>query len=86
MKKPVNKFALFVWIVAGVTAFADITQIWSLSASLAHVSQQDGGSFLFSSTAMRLLVVALVQVAMLAGLGAVIELLDHIRWDAKHGR
>jgi hypothetical protein len=83
MKKPVNKFAVFLWIVAGITAFADLVEIWTLSASFAHVSH-DGASYLFSATAARLLTGMLVQVAELAGIGAVIELIDHIRWDAKH--
>jgi hypothetical protein len=83
MKKPVNKFALFAWIVAVVVALANVTEIWTLSASFAHLSQREGAGLL-SPVVTRLLTGMLVQVVELAGLGAIIELIDHIRWDAKN--
>jgi len=82
MKKPVNRFAATMWIVAVAVVALDIISVYSTFESLRAASQS---STTYYYVVMRLngLVVTVAPVAMLVGLGALIEIADQIRWSMR---
>lgn len=75
MKKPICKWAIVLWIAAG--AFA-VIQAFNFvpSVSIGALSPFE----LIGSIVLH----SFFQVGLLAGMGALIELVDQIRWNALH--
>jgi hypothetical protein len=77
MTKPTSRWAIAMWVAAGLYVFALAVRILGVNgAYIAH-----GGLIsliweMFGSGAL--------SVGTLSGLGALIELVDQIRWDAAH--
>ena len=81
MKKPISRFALALWIVALVLVFADGFETWSIYDNLKSVSHQVGESRLVIQSVVQTLGGFLFQIAMVFGIGALIEVVDRIRWS-----
>ena len=79
MKKPINRFAVALWILAALFAVTDIG-IYLLTLPVGYVAPL----VLFGNvlgTAMR----ALLFASQPAALGIIIELIDQIRWSKLPG-
>ncbi|MBV9571216.1 MAG: hypothetical protein JO056_08250 [Alphaproteobacteria bacterium] len=85
MAKPLNKFALFLWILAFAFLVADVPATLALRDMIlrtsypAGVAQASAVSWLNVWSQIRS---AAISSAQLAAFGVVIELLDRIRWNA----
>lgn len=78
MKKPLNKIALALWIIAALFV---LVQAWSL-VEMFRTSAEIGKDqyFLVLGSVSRLVQSAVIFPAVLTGMGALIELVDQIRW------
>jgi len=80
MTKPTNKWAIAMWVAAGLYALGLLAQLLGANSGLVS---QPGYAFSFVwETFQR----GALYCGMLAGLGALIELVDQIRWDAANSR
>jgi hypothetical protein len=86
MKKPINRFALALWVVALALVFADAFETWSIYENLKSVSHEARESYLVIQSIVRTIGGFLFEIAMVFGIGALIEVADHIRWDLKNRR
>jgi hypothetical protein len=80
MKKPINKFALAIWAAAFALALMDVFQTWSIYNNLSAVSREVSESPLVLQSVVQAATGFLFQIGMLAGIGALIEVADRIRW------
>lgn len=80
MEKPKSRWAIAMWTAAAVYGIGIMAQI--LSANAALLSQQGPLAILM----WVILQPGALSCGMLAGLGALIELVDQIRWDAVNNR
>ena len=83
MKKPINKFAVTMWIFAGVVAILNTFEVWSIVENMRLVAREAGQAYLVTGTILRSIGAVIAPVVLLIGLGALIELVDQIRWDAR---
>ena len=81
MRKPVNKFAVALWIVAALVAALNFTDVLDTLKNLANAA---GDPVAVVVSLASVLSGMLVPVAQLAAFGALIEILDQIRWDARN--
>jgi hypothetical protein len=83
MKKPINKFAVAMWVAAAVVAVLNAFQFRELQA----LTQQSAGFVGLSHLPMQFILRSISGVIMptvlLIGLGALIEILDQIRWNTR---
>jgi hypothetical protein len=84
VKKPVNKFAVALWVLAAVVLVGEVGQTLSLLQSM---SNPDPAAHALGNIVGRGMWFALLgsvsTPAQLAGLGVLIEILDQIRWNAQ---
>jgi hypothetical protein len=83
MKKPINKFAVALWVLAAVLFASDITQIVALFSTLSIMKDVAGpiqGQTFY--VVQRAIGASIAAPAQLAGLGVIVELIDQIRWNA----
>jgi hypothetical protein len=76
MKKPVNKFAVALWIVAAIVLLGEIALVDTVRQTVAARPGVSSFSLLWASIR-----VALQSASQLAALGVIIELIDQIRWN-----
>jgi len=86
MKKPTNKFAIFIWIVAaanvvGQAIIEPYLNSWIASAAPAYQHQDQITQLVFFLTHLANIRIGIVTATILVGLGAIVELLDRIRWE-----
>lgn len=84
MKKPVSMFALTLWICACVLALLYAFETWSIYENLRIVSQQASETRYVVQSIVRTISEFIFQIAMLVGIGALIEVVDRVRWDSKN--
>jgi len=82
MKKPINKIAVAIWIVAGVLFLGDTYSFLRLREVMAHYTQPDAS--LLPSQLWSIVHSGLFTLAFLVGVGIIIELVDQIRWHAQN--
>jgi len=87
MKKPINKFAVALWVLAIVVFIVQFASFFSVTQTLRHLGPQGGSTLIveggFSKTALSGLALSgLMAAAQLSALGVIIELIDQIRWNA----
>jgi hypothetical protein len=83
LKKPINKFAVVLWVLAAVLFASDVTQIFALFSTLS--TMKDMASPIQGQTFyvfQRSIGASIAAPAQLAGLGIIVELIDQIRWNA----
>jgi hypothetical protein len=84
VKKPVNKFAIFLWVLALIVFVGDVTSL----VQMPHfVDEATGGSGTWKLTFNEVWLFVgkgLISSAIIAAFGYLIELVDQIRWNAQH--
>jgi len=83
MKKPVNKFAVVLWVVA---ASLLVGEAWYATATWKNtqaVFQEYGGTYFAFVTLWNTIRSAILSTGELVALGVIVELIDQIRWNAK---
>ena len=91
MKKPINKIALFVWIVAALNVIAQAVvepslNSWITSASPEYQRTDSATHLIFFLTHLANIRTGVVITTFLIALGAIVEILDQIRWNAASDR
>ena len=86
MKKPINKFAVFIWIIAALNVIGQAIvepslNSWIAAANPAYQHQDQATQLVFFLTHLANIRIGLVTATVLIGLGAIVELLDRIRWE-----
>jgi len=90
MKKPLNKIAIFVWLVAALNALAQsiiepLLQWW-LVAVPEYRADNVTTHLVFLLTHLANIRVGIAATTILIALGAIIEILDQIRWNTDPSR
>ncbi len=83
MKKPLNKFALALWMVAAAFAVADFFWLYSTAQQLKALAPRDIDPLPPQQILMTVQSVLTVG-GLLASMGVLIELVDQIRWHLVH--
>jgi len=84
MKKPVNKFAVALWIIAALVGVLGLAQALTFYRDFESATRGVGQTTDLAGPLLRYMAGTITQIAMLVGTGAVIEILDQIRLDAKN--
>lgn len=82
MKKPVNKFALFLWVLAVLVLAAQAAQYFTMMTSAREMAMHGDHIDLVGGAIEKLVLTGLLAAAQLASFGVLIELVDQIRWNA----
>ena len=80
MKKPLNKVALALWIVAILFVLIEIWTTVDMYRSMTQIHGDGDNVYLVGGSIQRIIQSTVGATAMLAGLGMLIELVDQIRW------
>ena len=83
MKKPINKVALVLWVVAVLVALSDSFEIWTNFKNMKDVATEAGETYLVVETLVRGVAALVLQSALLVGLGTLIEIVDRIHWNTQ---
>jgi hypothetical protein len=91
MKKPLNKIAIFVWLVAALNALAQsifepFLQWWLMDAVPAYRADNATTHLVFLLTHLANIRIGIVTTTILIALGAIVEFLDQIRWNTDPAR
>ena len=82
MKKPVSRFALAIWVIAGIyLAVTLFGFVFLMSETL--ISSKTQADHMVISAMTGTVSAGIFKTALLASLGYIIELLDHIRWGLR---
>ena len=82
MKKPINKFAVALWVLAVVVIAAEAMQFVTAVESAKQLAAQDDHLYLVAGATEKILLAGLLAAAQLSAFGVIIELIDQIRWNA----
>jgi len=86
MGKPFNKIAGAVWILAAVIAAGDILYLFAFSHITLTFTAPPGRTYEWIANVWVSVRGPILTIGQLVALGAVIELLDQIRWNAIRNR
>jgi len=81
MKKPINKFAVMMWAAAALVAIVNGAQVYEVLAGLNYSYARGGTVFLVTHSFLAAITGTIAPVALLTGFGALIEIMDKIRWQ-----
>ncbi len=84
MKKPVNKFAVGLWVVAVIVLIGGVGSLASMHEALRYSMQQGDTIFQVAGSTWRSVLLSLLPAVQLAAFGVIIELIDQIRWNGLH--
>jgi hypothetical protein len=84
MKKPINKFAVALWVVAVIVLIGGVGSLVSMQAMLRTTMQQGDTIYEVVGSSWRIIAGSLLPAVQLAAFGVIIELIDQIRWNALH--
>jgi hypothetical protein len=82
MKKPVNKFAVALWVLAVLVLVCEVASFALMEQNLTPVWREASETFTVVGTLWNIMRGAVSTVAQLAAFGVIIELIDQIRWNA----
>jgi len=82
MKKPINKFAVALWVLAIVVFIVQFASFFSVTQTLRHLGPQGGSTLIVEGGFSKIALSGLMAAAQLSALGVIIELIDQIRWNA----
>lgn len=82
MKKPINKFAVALWVLAVALILGTAFNEYGVQQLYAHRAEQDVSLYEVVGSGWRLVTGGIAAAAQIAGLGVLIELVDQIRWNA----
>ena len=83
MKKPINKFAVAMWVTAGIVACLNAIEVWAIAESMRDVARQAAETYVVVQGVLRAASAIVAPTILLIGLGALIELVDQIRWNMR---
>ena len=86
MKKPINKFAVALWIVAVLVFVAVSTQFLTMYQSAREMAGRGETIYIVAHNVWGTLISGIGAPVQLAALGIIIELIDQIRWNALQQR
>lgn len=78
MKKPINKVALALWIIAALLVAGNAWSMFDMFRTAAGIP--GGHTYLVDGAISRFVLGGVVGAAMLTGIGVLIKLVDQIRW------
>jgi hypothetical protein len=81
MKKPINKFAVALWVLAVVIFAVEVVQVFAIISGMREVPGTLGDNAV-DDMLLRSLATYVATPLQLAALGVLIELVDQIRWNA----
>ena len=84
MKKPINKFAVALWVFAMLVVVTNITSYVSIVSTLEGFATGDAKFYDLGGGLWQILQGGVVLAVQLVSLGVIIELIDQIRWNALH--
>ena len=82
MKKPVNKFAVALWVLAVLVLGSFIYSYFSVMRTLEQFGQPGVRLYSLGGDLLSFVHSGLLPAMMLAAFGYLIELVDQIRWNA----
>lgn len=85
MKKPLNKVALALWILAAVVAAGEILS----SVAIRHVASDIATTdtlYVVAGSMWSMIRGALMSASALVAYGTIIEIVDQIRWNGIHNK
>jgi hypothetical protein len=80
MKKPLNKVALAIWVMAVLLALLNFSEAWNAYQGMRDLRQQAGEGYIVWAGVIRAIANIITQFAFLGGLGMLIEIADRILW------
>lgn len=87
MKKPRNKFAIVLWVSAVAVLVLNLTGIYEayfgMRETFGHEGNNPGTIYFIYHNLIGAFGSTILGPAALMGIGALIELIDQIRWDRK---
>jgi len=85
MKKPINKFAVAMWVAAAIVALISVAQVYlGTKASFLSFTNGDAVNLWAVRGFLAAITGTIAPVMYLVGFGTVLEMVDQIRWDAKN--
>jgi len=82
-KKPINKFAVVLWVLAVVIFGVEVEQVFSIISTMREAQGAMGGNAV-DYAILRSLGAFVATPLQVAALGVIIEFVDQIRWNALH--
>jgi hypothetical protein len=82
MKKPINKVAVALWILAALAVVGEVCSYLLLHKMMAETAQHGDTVYEIVGSTWNWAKSAIVLTAQLVALGVIIELIDQIRWNA----
>jgi hypothetical protein len=83
MKKPVNKFAVLLWVLAAVALIGEAGSAVATWENMQGLLHEAGESYLAIAAVWSAVRSAILYTGLLAASGVIIELIDQIRWIEK---
>jgi hypothetical protein len=80
VKKPINKVALALWIIAVVFVLGEVWTTIDMYRSIAEIHGQGDNVYMVGGGLERIVQSVIGTAAMLTAMGVLIELVDQIRW------
>jgi hypothetical protein len=82
MRKPINKFAVALWVLAVIVFGSFVYSYFSVMQTLEQFAQPGVRFYSLGGDLLSFVHSGLLPAMMLAAFGYLIELVDQIRWDA----
>ena len=82
MKKPVNKFAVGLWLLAALVFVGELAQLAMIISTAKALAARGDTIYVVGHGLGAALAVLTVVPVHLVALGVIIEMLDQIRWNA----
>jgi hypothetical protein len=82
MKKPLNRVAVALWILAAIVPVAEGAQYAAMIADAKSLAVRGDTIGFFTEGIVRTAFAAILPAAQLAAMGVLIDLVDQIRWNA----
>jgi hypothetical protein len=86
VKKPVNKVAVGLWVLAVIVLIGGAGSLEALREGLGTSVEEGGKIFMVAGNPWKIIVGSLLPAAQLLAFGVIIGLIDQIRWNALHGK
>ena len=83
MKRPVNKSAVELWILAAIVLLGEAASLEALREGMSEMGQRGGQNFLVTGSFWKVFLGGVLSAAHLAAFGVIIELVAQIR-NARH--
>ena len=82
MKKPINRFSIVPWVIAGLYLIITFFSAAFLTSEI-FISQKTQGDRLIVGTMVGVIGSGIFHTSLMAAFGYIVELLDQIRWSLR---